>query len=38
MYTGFWIDNDHIYGPTDSGRFWIQDDYICRGTRASINA
>ena len=28
MYTGFWIQNNYIYGPTDSGKFWVQDGYI----------
>ena len=28
MYTGYWIDNNYIYGPLESGKFWEQDGYI----------
>src|SRR5262249_55482177 len=29
VYTGYWIDDDgHIFGPRESGQFWIDDGYI----------
>ena len=28
MYTGYYIQDNYIYGPQDSGRFYIQDGYI----------
>jgi len=28
MYTGYYIDNNYIYGPTFSGQFYIDNNYI----------
>lgn len=28
MYTGYWIDNNYIWGPQVGGTFWIDDGHI----------
>jgi hypothetical protein len=28
MYTGFWIEDNHILGPKESGKFRIDNGYI----------
>ncbi len=28
MYTGYWIKDNHILGPKESGKFRIDDGYI----------
>jgi hypothetical protein len=38
MYTGFWIANNHIYGPTDPGKLrvppldWVGEAEVRSGT------
>lgn len=28
MYTGYWVENNRIKGPQDSGLYWISKNYI----------
>ncbi len=28
MYTGYWIDDNYIWGPEESGKFWIDDGWV----------
>jgi hypothetical protein len=28
MYTGYWIEDNYIWGPRDGGKFWIEDKEI----------
>jgi hypothetical protein len=37
--TGYWIDENHIYGPEESGEYWIEDGRIFgRANRASSSS
>ena len=34
VYTGFWIQDNRIWGPVQGGRYWIQDgggERLCEG-------
>ena len=28
MYTGYWIQDNFIFGPKESGKFWIDNGFI----------
>ena len=33
MYTGYWIQDNFIFGTKESGKFWIDNDFICRPSK-----